>query len=297
MGGGAHTLVATFDPNARRMYKDGSLAGTYTTSGANNNFSAAFLIGGNQSWLFRNANDKIYSHFFYGLVRRAAVYNYTLSSLQAYEWALGRTPPNPELLLVADPRYFNDVDGDGKIEWIDLSGSGNHARLYGYNGYQGFTYSLASFNVKVGTYTVEKTLYSAVCNAQLCSFAVQGVPPSAMAIVVDAANRTYVGYGGISLPYNPWARDVLVWFANRTSLPYLFAGSENAAAKFIVFLIALAVFWGMSTVGQWEAGLLAMSVVLLLSQLWTGFDVYSSIVSTAAFIAAFSLIIKKVREA
>jgi len=53
----------------------------------------------------------------------------------------------------------------------------------------------------------------------------------------------------------------------------------------------------MSTVGQWEVGLLAMSVLLLISQLWTGFDVYSSIASTAAFIAAFSLIIKKVREA
>ena len=33
--------------------------------------------------------------------------------------------------LLAHPDYVKDIDGDGILEWIDLSGNGNHAKLYG----------------------------------------------------------------------------------------------------------------------------------------------------------------------
>jgi hypothetical protein len=33
--------------------------------------------------------------------------------------------------LQADPQYIKDIDGDGVLEWIDLSGFGNHGKIYG----------------------------------------------------------------------------------------------------------------------------------------------------------------------
>jgi len=35
------------------------------------------------------------------------------------------------LWLQADPQYVKDIDGDGILEWIDLSGFGNHGKIYG----------------------------------------------------------------------------------------------------------------------------------------------------------------------
>ena len=35
------------------------------------------------------------------------------------------------LWLQADPAYVKDIDGDGVLEWVDLSGYGNHGKIYG----------------------------------------------------------------------------------------------------------------------------------------------------------------------
>jgi len=35
------------------------------------------------------------------------------------------------LSLYAHPDYIKDIDGDGILEWIDLSGNNNHAKMYG----------------------------------------------------------------------------------------------------------------------------------------------------------------------
>jgi hypothetical protein len=35
------------------------------------------------------------------------------------------------LWLQADPQYIRDIDGDGILEWLDLSGYGNHGKVYG----------------------------------------------------------------------------------------------------------------------------------------------------------------------
>jgi hypothetical protein len=32
--------------------------------------------------------------------------------------------------LQADPNYVKDIDGDGILEWVDLSGFGNHGKIY-----------------------------------------------------------------------------------------------------------------------------------------------------------------------
>jgi hypothetical protein len=33
--------------------------------------------------------------------------------------------------LQADPQYVKDIDNDGVLEWLDLSGFGNHGKIYG----------------------------------------------------------------------------------------------------------------------------------------------------------------------
>jgi len=45
-------------------------------------------------------------------------------------------PDNPVrdglvLWLQAHPDYIKDIDGDGRLEWIDLSGFNNHGKIYG----------------------------------------------------------------------------------------------------------------------------------------------------------------------
>jgi hypothetical protein len=45
-------------------------------------------------------------------------------------------PDNPirnglVLWLRAHPDYIKDIDGDGVLEWIDLSGFNNHGKIYG----------------------------------------------------------------------------------------------------------------------------------------------------------------------
>jgi len=51
------------------------------------------------------------------------------------EWNF-KNPDNPVrnglyVWLQADPQYVKDIDGDGVLEWIDLSGYGNHGKIYG----------------------------------------------------------------------------------------------------------------------------------------------------------------------
>jgi hypothetical protein len=35
------------------------------------------------------------------------------------------------LWLQADPSDVKDIDGDGILEWLDLSGYNNHGKIYG----------------------------------------------------------------------------------------------------------------------------------------------------------------------
>jgi hypothetical protein len=67
-----------------------------------------------------------------------------ISQVLAYTRALSdseitwnyNNPDNPVrdglvLWLRAHPDYVKDIDGDGLLEWLDLSGYGNHGKIYG----------------------------------------------------------------------------------------------------------------------------------------------------------------------
>ena len=64
----------------------------------------------------------------------ARVYSKPLSASEI-KWNY-QYPDNPVrdglvLWLKADPQYIRDIDGDGVLEWVDLSGYGNHGKIYG----------------------------------------------------------------------------------------------------------------------------------------------------------------------
>jgi len=61
-----------------------------------------------------------------------AVYNRSLTPAEIAAWR----PEFPiragaVMIYYADPRFVRDVDGDGVLEWLDISGNGRHAKLRG----------------------------------------------------------------------------------------------------------------------------------------------------------------------
>jgi len=75
-----------------------------------------------------------YSNYYQGYVSQLLIYSRVLAS-KDIDWNF-KNPDNPvrnELYvwLQADPQYVKDIDGDGRLEWIDLSGFNNHGKIYG----------------------------------------------------------------------------------------------------------------------------------------------------------------------
>jgi hypothetical protein len=69
-----------------------------------------------------------------GYVAIVLIYSRTLEDFEI-QWNY-LYPDNPiknglVLRLKADPNYVKDIDGDGVLEWIDLSGNNNHGKVYG----------------------------------------------------------------------------------------------------------------------------------------------------------------------
>jgi len=74
------------------------------------------------------------SFYFYGYISQVLIYSRALSDSEI-QWNY-QYPDNPVknglvLWLQADPQYVKDIDGDGRLEWIDLSGNNNHGKIYG----------------------------------------------------------------------------------------------------------------------------------------------------------------------
>jgi len=108
-----------------KLYFNANL--TKTTS-----FTAG-VVSGNSNNLYIGSYDST-MNFFKGFVSTIRLYSRVLSDseiLWNYQY-----PDNPVrnglvLWLQADPNNVKDIDGDGILEWIDLSGYGNHGKIYG----------------------------------------------------------------------------------------------------------------------------------------------------------------------
>jgi hypothetical protein len=74
------------------------------------------------------------AYWFGGYLANLTIYSRSLSDSEIL-WNYNH-PDDPvrnglALWLQADPNYIKDIDGDGVLEWIDLSGYGNHGKIYG----------------------------------------------------------------------------------------------------------------------------------------------------------------------
>jgi hypothetical protein len=116
---------AVFTGSAVRFYVNGKLVGAppfsiYPSTNTEN------LYIGNRKYLDRG---------FCGYISRILIYKDTVLSDSGIAWNYNN-PDNPirdglVLWLKADPAYIKDIDNDGILEWIDLSGYGNHGKIYG----------------------------------------------------------------------------------------------------------------------------------------------------------------------
>jgi hypothetical protein len=117
-------LATSYDGATMRGYINGSLIGTAVynkalLTGTNYNVYLGSVTGGNP---------------LRGYIYCAMIYNRVLSDAEIAQ--LYSKPDFPStnglvLWLKASPDYVKDIDGDGILEWIDLSGYGNHGKIYG----------------------------------------------------------------------------------------------------------------------------------------------------------------------
>jgi hypothetical protein len=122
-----HHYALTYDrslPSGNlKRYLDGviiaqgtSTAGLYSTAGA-----PLYLGGGGGKGLS-------------GLIHEVRIYRRALSQTEI-QYIMNHlyNPISNDLVLwlQAHPDYIKDIDGDGILEWIDLSGNNNHGKIYG----------------------------------------------------------------------------------------------------------------------------------------------------------------------
>jgi len=116
-------LVWTYDGNYVRGYRNAEFIESVTLT-EDIPYTGYPLIIGHDSYVR-----------YRGYVYAVAVYNRALSAEEIREIYRSNCSVFPssalQLLYIANPDYIRDVDSDGVPEWIDLSGNGNHGKIYG----------------------------------------------------------------------------------------------------------------------------------------------------------------------
>jgi hypothetical protein len=118
-----HHWCGTFDGRYLRLYTDAVLRATDDTGGQAVRVTGTPLAVG-YGWGYY---ARMYS-------AQVLIYSRALSDSEIL-WNY-RHPDNPVrsglvLWFQADPAHIRDIDGDGVLEWVDLSGFGNHGKIYG----------------------------------------------------------------------------------------------------------------------------------------------------------------------
>jgi hypothetical protein len=126
-------IGVTYDGVTRKHYANGRLDAQWVENAPLELYNSLRLIIG------ANGNDTdtsvlAPSGFIQTYIAQTLIYSRALSDSEIqFNYS---NPDNPirnglVLWLQADPQYIKDIDGDGVLEWLDLSGNGNHGKIYG----------------------------------------------------------------------------------------------------------------------------------------------------------------------
>jgi hypothetical protein len=114
-------VVLTYDGSVGKIYVNGSLFGSYIISTTMQSPTESMYIG-------------YHNTYFKGRIYRVSYYNRALSYdeiLKMYRDPYSVPADGLRLWLQAHPDNVRDVDNDGVLEWVDLSGNNNHGKIYG----------------------------------------------------------------------------------------------------------------------------------------------------------------------
>ena len=226
--------------------------------------------------------------FFYGNIYQVLIYYRSLSDSevsQLYQNPSSIPTSNLVLWLKADPHYLYDVNWDGYVDWIDLSGNNNHATLYNFHSQGSFinTPQRQPYNMLIITQT---------CNTQLCSYTVNSGDPYFTVIVNYANGKMSQANTGMSVPLWQSPLGSVVTTIGKTL--NLDAWGVNINDLFI-FLIGLAILYSAFTYRNWELGLIVFGVWLSIGTLLLGGSGRLMVpgLSLALFGAAISYMLKR----
>jgi hypothetical protein len=117
-------LTGVYNNGYQAIYENASLVSTRTTNIIVRSTTEPMNIG--------MRGDR--RNYFNGYIYYVMLYTRALSSNEiAWNYNYPNNPVKNGLVLwlQADPQYIRDIDNDGVLEWIDLSGNGNHGKIYG----------------------------------------------------------------------------------------------------------------------------------------------------------------------
>jgi hypothetical protein len=108
-----------------RLYLDNQLVRSATLSVDPSRNARIYLAG---AYEYQNSSR------YRGYINEVHIYNRALSDSEI-SWNYRRfgypVKDGLVLWLVAHPDNVKDIDGDGILEWVDLSGNNNHGKIYG----------------------------------------------------------------------------------------------------------------------------------------------------------------------
>jgi len=117
-----HMVAGTYDLSYLRIYYDGTLR---------NSLSSNIIPQQNTYPLYTMV---WYVEYGRGYIYQILAYSRALSATEISQlYSKPDIPPANGLILwlKADPSNIEDINNDGILEWIDLSGNNNHGRIYG----------------------------------------------------------------------------------------------------------------------------------------------------------------------
>jgi hypothetical protein len=125
--GGFYHVVGLFDGSALRLYTNTALDGSPVP------YSGTIAQDPTKDLMIGMVPDGI-TKFVNALIPSVRIYSRALSESEI-SWNYNN-PNNPvrkglALWLQAHPDNIRDIDGDGVLEWLDLSGYNNHGKIYG----------------------------------------------------------------------------------------------------------------------------------------------------------------------